>query len=153
MTNETSSTRMGNDLRILMLEDRPEDAILVKEELRKGGLRFSFARVETKKDFLAQITQHTPDLILSDHGLPSFDGFSALHLAKERCPDVPFVFVTGALGEEFAIRTFESGATDYVLKHHLSDLVPAVQRALRLADETRRHRNYDEQLRRNEEFF
>src|ERR1043166_1063335 len=144
MIDKTSSTRMGNDLRILMLEDRPEDAVLGREELRKGGLRFSFSRVETKKDFLEEITSHPPDLILSDHGLPSFDGFSALHLAKERCPDVPFVFVTGALGEEFAIRTFESGAADYVLKHHLSDLLPAVNRALRTADEVRRHRAYDE---------
>ncbi len=144
---------MGNHLHILMLEDRPEDAVLVKEELRRGGLKFSFERVETKPDFLAKISQQKPDLILSDHGLPSFDGFSALCVAKRECPDVPFVFVTGALGEEFAIRTFEHGATDYVLKHHLSDLVPAVQRALRVADETRRHRDHDEQLRRNEESF
>src|SRR5688500_20209130 len=104
---------MGSDLHILMLEDRPKDAVLVKEELRRGGLRFSFARVDTKPDFLEQIARHKPDVILSDHGLPSFDGLSALHLAKERCPDVPFVFVTGALGEEFAIRGFEGGATDY----------------------------------------
>ncbi|HWN95322.1 MAG TPA: PAS domain S-box protein, partial [Methylomirabilota bacterium] len=118
-----------------------------------GGLKFSFARVENKADFVAELSHHPPDLILSDHGLPAFDGFSALCLAKAECPDVPFVFVTGALGEEFAIRTFEHGAADYVLKHHLSDLVPAVRRALRIADETRRHRNYDKQLRRNEESF
>src|ERR1051325_7955759 len=144
---------MGNALHILMLEDRPEDAVLVKEELRRGGMQFSFARVESKRDFLGEITRHTPDIILSDHGLPQFDGLSALHLARQQCPDVPFVFVTGALGEEFAIRSFEAGATDYVLKHHLSDLVPAVQRALSLAREIRRHREYDEELRRNEELF
>jgi PAS domain S-box-containing protein len=144
---------MGKPLHILMLEDRPEDAVLVTEELRRGGLRFSFSRVDTRSEFLVQLAQGKPDLILSDHGLPAFDGFSALCLARQKCPDVPFVFVTGALGEEFAIRTFEHGATDYVLKHHLGDLVPAVRRALRLAKETRRHRDYDEQLRRNEEFF
>jgi len=144
---------MGNDLHILMLEDRPEDAVLVKEELRRGGLRFSFDRVDTKRDFLEQITRHKPDVILSDHGLPSFDGLSALRVAKERCPDVPFVFVTGALGEEFAIRSFEGGATDYVLKHHLADLVPTVERALKVAEENRRHRAHDEELRRNEESY
>src|SRR6185503_13310963 len=139
---------MRSDLNILMLEDHQEDAVLVKEELRRGGMQFSFSRVDTKSDFLKKIAHQKPDVILSDHGLPSFDGLSALHLAREKCPDVPFVFVTGALGEEFAIRGFEAGATDYVLKHHLSDLVPAVQRALRVADETRRHRDYDERLRR-----
>jgi PAS domain S-box-containing protein len=144
---------MGDALRIVMLEDQPEDAVLVKEELRKGGLKFSFTRIETREQFLEQVTNQKPDLILSDHGLPSFDGLSALHLAREKCPDVPFVFVTGALGEEFAIRTFESGATDYVLKHHLSELVPTVERALSVAEEARRHRAKDEDLRRNEELF
>jgi PAS domain S-box-containing protein len=144
---------MGDALRILMLEDRPEDAILVKEELRRGGLQFSFERVETKADFLKQLARQPPDLILSDHGLPSFDGFSALRVAKQRCPDTPFVFVTGALGEEFAIRTFESGASDYVLKHHLSDLVPAIRRVLQQAEEARKHRAHDEQLQRDEQLF
>src|SRR5215207_6565880 len=112
-----------------MLEDRPEDAVLVKEELRRGGLRFAFERVDSRSGFLEQLQRAEPDVILSDHGLPQFDGFSALRIAKQKCPDTPFVFVTSALGEEFAIRMFENGASDYVLKHHLSDLVPAVQRA------------------------
>jgi PAS domain S-box-containing protein len=140
-------------LRILMLEDRPEDAVLVREELRKGGLRFSFQRVETKKDFLKHVTEHKPDLILSDHGLPSFDGFSALRIARERCPHTPFVFVTSALGEEFAIRTFEHGASDYVLKHQLSMLVPTVRRALEQAQARRRHHEHDQELQRNGELF
>lgn len=144
---------MGSDLHILMLEDRPEDAVLVKEELRRGGLKFSFSRVESKSDFLKQLGRCKPDIILSDHGLPCFDGLSALRTAKEKCPDVPFVFVTGALGEEFAIRSFEAGAADYVLKHHLSELVPIVRRALREAEESRRHRALDEELRRNEESY
>jgi len=144
---------MGNALRIVMLEDRPEDAVLIQEELRKGGLEFSFTRVDTRDRFVQQLQRPPPDLILSDHGLPSFDGLSALKLARERCPDVPFVFVTGALGEEFAIRTFELGATDYVLKHRLPELVPTVRRALRVAEEARRNRFRDEDLHRNEELF
>src|SRR5205814_269378 len=107
---------------------------LAQEELRKGGLRFSFACVDTREEFLQELSRAEPDIILSDHGLAAFDGFTALRLAKKKCPDVPFVFVTGALGEEFAIRTFESGATDYVLKHRLSELTPTVQRALHAAE-------------------
>lgn len=136
-----------------MLEDRPEDAALAQDALRKSGLRFSFERVDTKEDFLRQLTRQKPDVILSDHGLPAFDGFSALRVAKEKCPDVPVVFVTGALGEEFAIRTFEHGASDYVLKHHLCELAPVVRRALETAEETRRRQAEDEELRRNGELF
>jgi PAS domain S-box-containing protein len=109
--------------------------------------------VDQKEDFIRELNEEKPDIILSDHGLPAFDGFSALQIAKEKCPDVPVVFVTGALGEEFAIRIFENGASDYVLKHHLSELGPAVRRALHTAEETRRHRAEDEELRRNGELF
>jgi PAS domain S-box-containing protein len=109
--------------------------------------------VDKKEDFIRQLNEEKPDIILSDHGLPAFDGLSALRVAKEKCPDVPVVFVTGALGEEFAIRIFENGASDYVLKHHLCELGPAVRRALQVAEETRRHRAEDEELRRNGELF
>ena len=72
-------------------------------------------------------------MILSDHGLPTFNGFEALAVARKECPDVPFIFVTGLMGEEKAIETFERGAIDYVLKSRLSKLVPVVQRAVREA--------------------
>jgi DNA-binding response OmpR family regulator len=144
---------MQKTLRIVMLEDRPQDALLVQDKLREGGFVFSFDRVETKQQFIQELHTHKPDLILSDHGLPSFDGFSALRLVKTECPEVPFVFVTSALGEEFAIRGFESGATDYVLKHHLEDLVPAVRRALQVAEESRQRRHLEQQLRRSATSF
>ena len=85
---------MGNALRIVMLEDQPADAVLVKEELRKGGLKFSFARVETREQFLEQVSTQKPDLILSDHGLPAFDGLSALNLAKEKGLNLPLAAAT-----------------------------------------------------------
>jgi PAS domain S-box-containing protein len=144
---------MQNELRILMLEDRAEDAALTREALRKSGMRFSFEWVDTKEKFLREIDERKPDIILSDHGLPAFDGLSALRVSKQRCPDVPVVFVTGALGEEFAIRIFENGAADYVLKHHLAELAPAVRRALQNAEEARRHRAEDEELRRHRALF
>ncbi len=78
--------------------------------------------------------QFAPDLILADFSLPSLDGYTGPDLAREECSDVPFIFVTGTLGEEVAIETLKKGATDYVLKHRLSRLVPPVQRALREAE-------------------
>ena len=127
-------------LNILMNEDVVADAELVKHELAKGGLIFHFKRVDTREAFEREIHRRTPDVILSDHGLPTFDGFAAVALARERCPDVPFIFVTGASGEEITIEAFESGVTDYVLKDKLSRLVPVVKRALQAAEAKRRHR-------------
>src|SRR5688572_5909078 len=124
-------------IRVLMIEDELADMLLVDRELRMGGLACSTQRVESKEGFLHELGHEPPDLILSDHGLPSFDGFTALAIARERCPEVPFIFVTHSLGEEKAIEAFESGAADCVLKRQLSKLVPAVRRALRTAEERR----------------
>jgi len=144
---------MQSPLHILMLEDQPEDAALIENELRRAGIRFEACRVDTRDAFLRSIEDSKPDLILSDHGLPAFDGLAALTVARRRCPEVPFVFVTGALGEEFAIRIFEGGATDYVLKHHIGELAPAVRRALRWAREQRRAHEHQVEIQRNEECY
>ena len=121
-------------LNILMNEDIAQDAELIRHELAKSGLNIHFTRVESQDTFEAELIAHPPDVILSDHGLPAFDGFAALTVARERCPDVPFIFVTGASGEEITIEAFESGVTDYVLKSQLPRLIPAVCRALREAE-------------------
>jgi len=142
-----------DEIRILVLEDVPADVVMINHELRKARLNFRCKRVETKDEFLQQLKQHSPDVILSDHGLPGFDGFSALAIAKDKCPDVPFIFVTSALGEEMTIETFESGATDYVLKNRLSNLVPAMQRALREAEGKRKRLEAEEALCKSEERF
>lgn len=127
---------MKMEIRILLIEDFLADAVLIQDELRAGGVAFRITRVENRESFLHELQEHPPDLILSDHGLPKFDGFTALALAREKCPDIPFIFVTGAWGEDVAIQTFRSGATDYVLKRRLSrDLVPVVRRALEEAEE------------------
>ena len=145
--------RMKKELRILFVEDVPADAVLVNHELRRAGLAFRMKRVETKEIFLRELEMNPPDLILSDHGLPSFDGFTALELAKKKCPNAPFIFVTNSRGEETAIETFESGATDYVLKNHLSKLAPAVHRALRESRERARMRRKEKALHASEERF
>lgn len=137
---------MKTEIQILMVEDSTADACLMDRELRKGGLAFQTKRIETKEEFLSELNVNRPDLILLDHGLPTFDGFTALRLARERAPDVPVIFVTGSLGEETIIKTLKQGADDYVLKHHLPDLVPAVHRALMHAEERRRRRKAEEEL-------
>src|SRR5262245_43526964 len=112
-----------------MLEDDPADAELTKFELQKAGMRFSVTRVDTREDFLGALEDRAPDLILSDYSLPGFNGSEALEIAREKCPETPFIFVTGTMGEEVAIETLKSGATDYVLKTRLPRLAPAVNRA------------------------
>ena len=121
---------MDKELRILILDDVPADAELEEHELRKAGISFISKRVETEETFQKELKDFSPDLILSDYSLPSFDGLKALAIAQEKCPDVPFILVTGVMGEEFAVEALKKGATDYVLKSNLKRLVPAVNRAL-----------------------
>ncbi len=139
----------ARELRILLLEDNAPHAELVEHFLRESGLRFVVTRVETREGFIEQIEQHPPDMILSDYALPSFDGYAALAIAKEKVPATPFIFVTGTMGEEVAIETLKSGATDYVLKTRLARLGPAVQRALRESAERRERQHAEDKLRRS----
>ena len=106
-------------LRILILEDSPFDADLVGARLSEGEIGCELVRVQSRDAFAAALEEGGVDLILADYVLPGFDGLSALSLAKELCPSVPFIFVSGTLGEEVAIETLKSGATDCVLKHRL----------------------------------
>ena len=126
---------MKKELQILIIEDSADDLFRIERELKRGGLVFKAKRVTNKEDFVAEIHNQTPDLVLSDHGLPSFDGFTALDLVQKKCPEVPFIFVTGSNDHGMVAEMYESGATDYVYKNHLADLVPAVQQALNEAEE------------------
>ncbi len=140
-------------LRILMIEDESRDAALVEHALKECGFEFTFKRVETEPGFLDELEKFGPSVILSDHGLPAFDGFSALHIAQEKAPDVPFIFVTGSLGEEMAIKALKSGATDFVLKHHLNTLPPAIHRALRQTEFRLQQRMAEQALLSSEERY
>ena len=126
---------MKPPLRILHLEDNPTDAELIQAMLETEGIICDVTRVDTQADFFASLEHGGFDLILTDYTLPSFDGLSALKIALEKCPDVPFIFVSGTLGEEVAIEALKIGATDYILKQRLSRIVPSVHRALREAKE------------------
>src|SRR5258708_13527896 len=126
---------MKKELSILCVEDVPADVVRVNHALREGGMSFRSKRVDTQEAFVHELEDNPPDVILSDHCVPSFDGFMALTIARERCPKVPFIFVTGKLGEQIAIETLKNGATDYVLKSNLTKLAPTIQRALREPEE------------------
>ncbi|MBI4986609.1 MAG: PAS domain S-box protein [Rhodocyclales bacterium] len=143
----------NQELRVLMLEDEAADAELVERELRKAGIVFVAQRVESRDAFVAALDAFRPDIILADYKLPGFDGLAALGIGRQRAPLVPFVFVSGAMGEEFAIETLHQGAADYVLKDRLAKLVPAVRRALLDAGERRRRVAAEAALKESEERF
>src|ERR1700682_1908426 len=144
---------MKSPLRILQLEDDPRDAELVQEKLASDGNACEVTRVETEADFIASLERGAFDLILADYSLPSFDGVSALKLAQQNCPDVPFIFVAGTVGEEVAIEALKIGATDDVLRTRLSRLVPSVLRALREATQRAERKRAEEALRRSETYL
>jgi PAS domain S-box-containing protein len=139
-------------LRVLLLEDDPGDGELIRELLAEH-IACELTRVATCAEFLAALDDPGLDLILADYRLPAFDGLSALHLALKRRPAVPFIFVSGTVGEDVAIEALKIGATDYVLKQRLSRLVPSVQRALREAGERAERRRVAGALRRSEMYL
>jgi len=139
---------MKKSLRILHLEDDPMDAELVQMTLSAEGVDCEVQVVSRREEFGVALERGGIDLILADFALPTFDGMSALAMVRERHPDLPFVFVSGKLGEEAAIESLKSGATDYVLKNRLSRLVPAVQRALNEAKERAKQRSTEQALER-----
>ncbi len=118
-------------LKILLVEDVPADAEITLRELARAGLEVDCRRVETEADLTRECVDFAPDLILSDFALPGFDGLSALRIVRRLRPELPFIFVSGTIGEDTAIESLRSGATDYVLKTNLARLPAAIRRALK----------------------
>jgi diguanylate cyclase (GGDEF)-like protein/PAS domain S-box-containing protein len=137
---------MLEETKVLIVEDVEVDAELAIRELAKAGLSCKVVRVDTEPDYLRELTDFAPDLILCDFTLPRFDGMSALALARDRRPDTPFIFVSGTIGEEVAIESLKCGADDYVLKTNLARLASAVKRALQHAEERRNSRTTEAEL-------
>jgi len=135
-------------LHILILEDNPADVELIQFELQEAGINFISKIVVHRDDFVRELQHDCPDLILSDYDLPAYNGALALGEASRRCPDTPFILVTGAVSEDRAIEILTQGAKDYVLKSRLEQrLVPAVRRALAEAEEHRSRKKAEEELR------
>ena len=137
---------MKSPLHILHLEDDPNDAALVQSALEAEGITCAATCVQNRHDFVAALERGGIDLILSDFTLPAFDGLSAIATARARWPDLPVILVSGTLGEELAVDSLKSGATDYVLKEHLSRLAPAVRRAMQEVEERDERRRLEAQI-------
>lgn len=117
-------------LRVLLVEDLPTDAELAERSLRQGGLEIETRRVETREDFLAALEEFLPDIIISDYAMPAFDGMTALTLARASDSAPPFVVLTGSMNEETAVECMKAGASDYVIKEHMTRLPFAVADAI-----------------------
>jgi PAS domain S-box-containing protein len=144
---------MGKPLRVLMVEDSEDHTILLQHELQRGGYDLTYARVETAKDMKAALDNQAWDLIISDYHMPRFRGLDALKLAQERIPDVPFLLVSGQIGEDKAVAAMKAGAHDYLPKDNLKRLIPAVERELREAENRRARKEAEEALRLSEHQF
>ena len=122
---------MSDPVRVLIVEDDPVDAELMVRELKRGGFAPDWVRVQTESEYLAQLDRD-PEVILSDSNMPLFDGFEALDLLQKRALDIPFILVSGRVGEDLAVEAMKRGACDYLLKDRLARLGEAVRRAIDL---------------------
>ncbi len=138
---------VAGPLRVLMVEDVPEDAELNVAELRRGGLDVEWRRVDTADGLVRELEMFRPRIVLSDYSMPRFDGMAALETCLERAPGIPFIVVTGSRNEETAVQCMKAGASDYVTKGHLRRLVPAVEGALRIQEARTEKEEADERLR------
>src|SRR6266853_2842208 len=141
---------MTEPLRILVAEDSEADAELVQRELKRGGLDFQSRRVQTESDFRRELDEFQPHLVISDFSMPQFNGREALAIARESRGDIPFIFISGTIGENVAVEMMKAGADDYVMKNNLARLLPALKRELREAEVRRGRRLAEGALRESE---
>ncbi|MBI3609407.1 MAG: EAL domain-containing protein [Nitrospirae bacterium] len=134
-------------LRVLIVEDSKDDAALLVRELERGGYKPEFKQVDTAASMSDALDQQTWDVVLADYSLPQFDGPSALALLQGKGFDLPFIIVSGSVGEDIAVAVMRAGAHDYIMKNNLSRLIPAVERELKEAAERREHRKAEETIR------
>jgi DNA-binding NtrC family response regulator len=143
-----SAGSAGRKARILIVEDEAWDAELAQRLLTSAGLGFTAVVVATRESFVEQLAAFRPDIILSDFHLPGFSGEAALRIAQEQCPDTPFVFWSGVLGDERAVELIKQGATDYVLKDRPARLPSVIHRALAEAEQRTQLAQLEDQLSR-----
>src|SRR5258708_3301652 len=143
---------MGAPLRVLMIEDSEDEAVLLLREVRRGSYDVESERVDLPDTLKSALDKQTWDLIVSDFSMPHFSGTDALRLLRAKGSDVPFIFVSGTMGEETAVAALQDGAQDYLMKTNLKRLVPAVQRALREAEERRQRKQMEQQVHQLQKF-
>lgn len=144
---------MGIPLNVLIIEDSENDALLILRELQRGGYAPFYERVQTAEEMLASLEKQSWDIVLSDYAMPRFNGINALRLLQEKKIDIPFILVSGLIGEETAVEAMKSGASDYIMKNNLLRLVPAIQRELREAQIRQDSRQAREALKESEKLY
>jgi len=140
---------VNTSLRVLAVEDCEDDTLLLVRLLQRGGYDVTFERVDTAAAVNAALDRQAWDIVIADYSIPGFNGLDALALCKARGLDVPFIIVSGTIGEDVAVETMKAGAHDYILKHNLVRLLPAVQRELGEAEVRRKRKQAEEALQRS----
>ncbi|MFW5799986.1 MAG: histidine kinase dimerization/phosphoacceptor domain -containing protein, partial [Spirochaetota bacterium] len=141
---------MKKHLKLLIIEDSENDAILLLRELRKGGYDIEHKRVEVPSDMKKSLDEESWDAIISDYYMPNFTALDALNILKEKDPDLPFIIVSGAIGEETAVKAMREGANDYIMKNELTRLIPAIEREIKETKIRRENKRAEEELKLNE---
>lgn len=144
---------MEKSLNILLVEDYPSDAELVKRNLSRAGLRYAYQVVETRSTYIKALNEFKPDLILSDYTMPSFNGMDALVIRKDLAPHIPFILVTGSLNEDVAVECMKAGADDYVIKENLTRLVPSIEAAILKQENIKKKLQAEQALYESEKKF
>ncbi|MBA4391544.1 MAG: two-component system response regulator, partial [Syntrophus sp. (in: bacteria)] len=144
---------MGTPLRILIVEDSEDDTLLMVRVFKKSGYDPTYERVETAETMAEALEREVWDIIISDYRMPRFSGLEALKLYKEKGLDIPFIIVSGTIGEEVAVEAMRVGAHDYVMKNNLPRLIPAVQRELGDTESRRERKLAEEALRESAEKY
>src|ERR1043166_3778562 len=137
---------MGTRLRILLIEDSEDDARLVLREIERGGYEVEFERVETADSMRAALASKGWDIVICDFSLPSFSAPHALAVLKNSARDLPFIIVSGTIGEESAVNALKAGAHDFIIKGNFARLIPAIQRELKDAEVRRERREREREL-------
>jgi len=144
---------MSRPLRVLIVEDSEDDTLLLVRELRRGGYDPTFERVDTPAAMKAALEQHKWDIVIADYVMPHFSGPAALKLLKEKGLDLPFIIVSGVIGEETAVAAMTAGAHDYIMKDKLARLIPATERELREAEVRQERKRAEDALKESEERY
>jgi PAS domain S-box-containing protein len=141
---------MEKIIRVLIVEDMEDDALLIVREIRQGGFEPVFKRVDTGGDMTEALRTEAWDMIISDYSMPGFNGIEALRLSKKYDPDIPFILISGTIGEDIAVMAMKEGANDYLMKDKLKRLVPAIERELNDAEDRRTRKKAEEELQKSE---
>src|SRR5216684_2114514 len=143
---------MSTPLRVLIVEDSEDDMALLVRELHRGGYEPTFERVDTLAGMTAALGKNQWDLVIGDYSMPHFSGIDALRLLRTKGSEVPFIFLSGTIGEETAIAALKRGAQDYVMKDNLKRLLPAIQRELGEVEQRRERKRLEHQVQELQKF-